>query len=235
MAIPITKDFELPSRGRLYGKDIKWKNQLRSPRLCDRGFGDIIQKNKLQASILDKTIVEPLGMSTYDLHPADFIYLNFIQRQLLKGAAPYKISVICKSCGKKHDLDIDVTDIKILPLKESGLSPMVVKVDDETEVTVTYATPRILDDIKAGVELFKEEYPNADGDIETQEYLRKVITHVNGARLTYTQATTFIQNLFLSAVEEIINASTTYEWGVQLLRKHRCDACGKMIAFNLPV
>lgn len=233
MAASITKEFKLPSCGILYGKAIKWENILRAPRLCDRGFGEIVRKNKLQASILDKTIVEPLGMSTYDLHPADFIYLNFIQRQLLKGDAPYKVEVICKSCGKKHSLDISIDSIEIKPL--TAYTEPVLTLQDGTEVTVTYTTPRILDSVQSAVEDFKEAYPEADTDVETQELLRKIIVKVNGEKMTYAQMTSFIQNLLITSVEEILEASITYDWGVQLLRKHKCDACGRNIMFNLPV
>lgn len=232
MGLKMTQEFELPSRGKCYDKEIKWRNILRAPKLKDRGFGDILKKNQIQASILDKTIEEDLGMSTYDLHPADFVYLNFIQRRLLKGDEPYKIRVKCRNCGKEDDVDIPLEEIEITTLKEYSHQEVMM---GDTKIVVRFATPRILDAVGQEVELFREEFPDAEGDLEMQEYLRKVIVSVDDKRLSYPQMTSFIQNLFLTTAEEILEKSLQYEWGMQLIRKHICSACGKVMTYNLPV
>ncbi|MCM1323011.1 MAG: hypothetical protein NC218_02395 [Acetobacter sp.] len=227
----------LPSNGKLYGDNVQWKNQLRAPRLKDRGLGDSTRKLKLQASILDKTFVQPLGMSAYDLHTADFLYLNMKQRQLSKGNSPYKVAVVCNACGKRHDIDIKFEDLEIKPLLEvPDLSYKMVGEEDMT-LELTYMTPRMVDESVEKAREFLEEYSETDlteDDLKTQELLRMLIKRVNGKILSVPQMTDFIQNMLIQDVDGIMNTVNDFDFGVQLIREFNCDKCGKKVKFLVP-
>ncbi len=232
----IMTEVSLPSNGKLYGEDVQWKNRLRAPRLKDRGFGDSTRKLKLQASILDKTLIQPLGMSAYDLHTADFLYLNMRQRQLSKGDAPYKVAVICNGCGTRHELSIKFEDLEVkrleAPLKLSY------KTMEDDELELTYLTPRMLDDCVDNANAYKEEYPECDlsfEDLKTQELFRFVIKKVNGQKLTYAEMTNFISNLLTEDISGIFNVLDSYDFGVQLVQEFKCTNCRKKIRYTIPV
>ena len=231
----IIEEVQLPSKGLVYDKEIAWKNRLRAPRLCDKGLGDMTRKNQLQANILDKTLVESLGISAYDLHYADFIYLNFKQRQLTMGNKPFKIQVKCSNpkCQVLHKLDIDLSeiDIKFLEEKPEYLYTTL----DGDEIEYTFATPRIFDDAKVNSEEFKETYPETEVDTQFQELLRLLIKRVNGGKKTYSQMTAFISNLYMSDIMEILNNATNVDFGLNLDKSIKCPNCGKRIDFTIPV
>lgn len=231
----IITEISLPSKGLIYNKNIQWQNQLRAPRLKDKGLADTTRKLKLQANILDNTIVQPLGISAYDLHVADFTYLNMRQRQLSKGATPYKVLVKCKGCGKTHKISIDLSTLEIKTLKD--VSDFKFTTLDNDIVTYTFLTPRILDDAVTNAIAFGEEYPDTDLDessLKTQEFLRLLIKEVNGTKLTYARMTDFISSMYLDDVDTLISLAQTFDWGIQLLQEFKCS-CGKQIIYEVPV
>lgn len=229
----IIEEVSLPSCGLVYDKEINWNNRLRAPRLCDKGIGDMTRRNKLQAGILDKTLLEPLGISAYDLHSADFLYLNFKQRILSKGNKPYKIKIKCAKCGHENLIDFDLSKLSITRLKEKPTYEYT-GIDEKT-YTLNFFTPRILDDAREKANDFKEKYPDSDQDVYIQELLRLVIKAVDGREYTYSQMTGIISDLYLEDVDGIITEASKAGFGIDLRQETKCEGCGRMIPFNLPV
>lgn len=232
----IITEFELPSKGLVYGKEVKWKNRIRAPRLSDKGIGDTTKINLLQANILDKTILEPLGISAYDLHSADFLYLNLVQRLLAKGNKPYRIHAVCpnRRCNNDNVIDFDLTQLNPKYLEEAPKYEY--KTLDDNVIEYTYLTPRAFDEIRESVIDFKETYPEADTDINTQEILRKIIVRVDGKKPTYSQMTEYIQSLQISDVDELLTLVMTPDFGLNLNKqKCKCTKCGKTFEYDLPV
>lgn len=230
----IITEFELPSRGLVYGKEVKWKNRIRAPRLSDKGIGDTTKLNLLQATVLDKTILEPLGISAYDLHSADFLYLNLVQRLLSKGKKPYKIHSICPKCKTENSIDFDLTQLNPVVLKEKPKYEYTTL--DDNVIEFTYLTARAFDEIRENVLEFKETYPETDTDVNTQEILRKIIVRVDGNRPTYSQMTEFIQSLQISDIDELLTQVFHPNFGLDLTKnKHKCSKCGKVFEYDLPV
>lgn len=230
----IITEISLPSKGLVYGKEVQWQNQLRAPRLKDRGLADTTRRFKLQANILDNTLVQPLGISAYDLHTVDFTYLNMRQRQLSKGAAPYKILVKCSNCGKLHKVDVDLANLEIKTLKEKPNYMFEASSGDVIEYT--FITPRILDDSIVNALAFREEYPDCDlddGTLKTQEFLRLIIKTINGKKLTYAQLTNYISEMYIDDIENILKKSESADWGIQFRQELKCD-CGKTIIYDVP-
>lgn len=229
----LIEEVVLPSKGLVYDKEIKWSNRLRAPRLCDRGIGDLTKKNKLQASILDKTLLEPLGMSAYDLHTADFLYLNFMQRQIAKAGQPYKIKIKCEHCGAEQLVDFDLKELKVNYLAEKPEYRF--KTLSGEEIEYTFLTPRKIDEAKEAAELYREEYPEADQDVELQELLRSVILKVDGVKPTHSQMTDFINNMYIEDSDSFLERLMTINFGLDLQQTAKCTKCKKTIKFILPV
>ena len=229
----LIEEVVLPSKGLVYSQEIKWKNRLRAPRLCDRGIGDLTKKNKLQASILDKTLLEPLGMSAYDLHTADFLYLNFMQRQIAKAGQPYKIKLKCSHCNSEQIVDFDLKNLKITYLSEPPKYTYTTLSGEEIEYT--YLTPRKIDEAQEAAEQYKEEFPEAEQDVGLQELLRSVILKVDGIKPTHSQLTEFIKNLYIEDSDRLLEQLMNINFGLDLNQSVKCPKCGKTIKFILPV
>lgn len=231
----LIEEFTLPSKGLVYDKEIKWQNRIRAPRLKDKGIGDLTKKNKLQAGILDKTILEPLGISAYDLHTADFLYLNFKQRHLSSASKPYKVRVKCPFCQTQQDLDVDLGNIKINYLQEKP-SYEFTTMDGET-LKYTYLTPRKIDEAQEAADLFKEEYPETDQDVQLQELLRAVIVSIDGVKPTHSQMIDFISNMYIEDSEKFLTELTTVNFGLDLNQSAKCSNpnCNRPFNYILPV
>ena len=230
----IITEVSLPSKGLIYNKEMTWQNQLKAPRLRDRGLADTTRKFKLQSNILDNTLVQPLGISAYDLHTADFIYLNMRQRQLSKGSAPYRILVKCKNCSKLHKVEVDLSDLPVVVLENKP------KLEYETRsgeiVHYTFVTPRVIDNADINAKLFREEYPDIELDeeaLKTQEFLRLIIQDIDGKKLTKAMMTDFIQSMYIEDTDELFNIATQANFGVQFRKELECD-CGKTVVFDIP-
>lgn len=231
----ITVSVALPSQGKLYGKEIQWQNELRAPRLRDRGLGSSTKKLKLQSSILDKTLLQPLGISTYDLHTADFVYLNLMQRQLSKGYAPYKINLKCPHCKKTFVLDFQLETLPVKPLTAAPEYKYTTR--DGHELELTFVTPRMLDECVDKATDFMTEYPDTDlafEDLKTRELLRFIIKTVDGERLTYARMTQFLDDLYSDDADDILQTVNTFDFGVQFKQETICDNCGKKIVYLVP-
>ena len=228
----LIEEVSLPSRGLVYATEVKWNNQLRAPRLADKGIGDLTKKNKLQAGILDKTLMEPLGISAYDLHTADFLYLNVRQRLLSKGNKPYKVKVKCSRCGFEHVIDINLAELEVKQLKEKP--DYTFKTLDEKVIEYKYLTPRAFDDARDAADQYKEDFPDADQDVYLQELLRRIIVTIDGVKPTHSQMTGLINNLYISDVDDLLAKVMNVEFGVVLDRSMKCT-CGKKIEYTIPV
>lgn len=234
----IVTEVILPSNGKLYSPEVAWRNQLRAPRLRDSGFGDTTRKLKLQASILDKTLIQPLGMSTYDLHTADFVYLNYVQRKLSKGGLPYRVAIKCPFCGEEFNVDVPLEELEIKQLEEAP--HLTYKTLEDKELVLTYITPRMLDESIVRAADFKSTYKETeldDGALRTQELLRFVIRSVDGRVLTEPQMTQFIQDLYKDDIDDIFNTVNDFDFGLQTLKEVECKnrRCQKKVKYRVPV
>lgn len=234
----IVTEVTLPSNGKLYSPEVAWRNQLRAPRLRDSGFGDTTRKLKLQASILDKTLIQPLGMSTYDLHTADFVYLNYVQRKLSKGGQPYVVSVKCPNCGRVFNVSVPLEDLEVKPLEE--VPDLEYTTLDGQKLKLMYITPRMLDESIEKAADFANTYKDTDldeGTLRTQELMRFIIRRVDGNMLTEAQMTQFIQNLYQEDITNIFDVVNDFDFGLQTVRTVQCEnrRCKKDILYRVPV
>lgn len=235
----ITCEVRLPSNGKLYGGNIQFKNELRAPRLRDRGLGSSVRANKLQADILDKTLVQPLGMSTYDLHTADFVYLNWMQRRLSKGNQPYKISVTCPHCGTKNVVSVDLTTLPVKVL-DSAPAPKKFTTLDGHEVVLKYITPRMLDDSVDKAQEYLSEYPEcglSQALVESIEFGALLIDTIDGESLTEITKFDFVSNMYQDDFDKMFALAAEVDWGVQLSQTTVCQnsRCRKQVRFTVPV
>ena len=225
----LIEEFSLPSEGKIYKTEIKWENRIRAPRLCDKGIGDLSKKNKIQAGVLEKCILEPLGINPYDLHSSDYTYLNLKQRMAAKGSK-MMLDIRCQ-CGNHQEEEIDLNEVKIVKPKLPFDLNYTMATGEEIELR--YFTPRILDQIKDNVSRFKEDYPDATQDVSLQETCRAIIVSVDGEKLPYSQMTNFLLNSYEVDLINMIDKVLSTNFGPVLIQKRRCSECKNLITFSI--
>lgn len=226
----LIEEVSLPSEGKIYEKEIKWKNQIRAPRLCEKGIGDLTRKRKLQANVLKKCLQEDLGIDPYDLHTSDFVYLNLRQRMAARGNE-MDLTLVCQSCGARSPITVDLSKLNIT--KPKLPFDLIYKTADDHEIKLRYFTPRILDDIKQAVEDFKEQFPEADQNISLQETCRAIIVTVDGEKKTFTQMTHFLLNCYEIDLIRMIDKAAATNFGPQLIQRKKCPNCGEEIVYSV--
>lgn len=226
----LIEEVHLPSEGVIYKTQIEPDNRIRAPRLSDRGIGDLSRKNRIQADVLNKTLLNPLGMDAYDLHISDFTYLNLRQRMAAKGSE-MDLTVRCGHCGFTENITVDLSELRINPAKTPFDLTYTMKTGEELELR--FFTPRILDSIRTNIDKFKDQFPEATQDISLQETCRALIVSVNGETKTYSQMTSFLLNSYEVDLVAIIDKAAATNFGPVLTQRRKCSKCGQEIVYSV--
>ena len=229
----LIQEFSLPSKGKIYQGEVRAEGRIRAPRLCDKGIGDLSRRNKIQAEVLNKTILDPgLGIDAYDLHVGDYTYLNLIQRIVSRGK-DMKLTVTCPYCGATKEITIDLSEVKINPPK----LPLDLTYETRSgdRIQLRFYTPRLLDNIRYNTEKFKEDFPDATQDVGLQESARALIVSVNDEKLTYSQMTNYLLNSYEMDLIDMVEKAVNTGFGPVLVQSTTCSnrACRKKITFSI--
>ena len=225
----LKEEFNLPSKGKIYGKEITANYIIRAPRLCDKGIGDLSRRNKIQASVLKKCLDPTPEIDPYDWHTSDFTAANMAQRMAARGK-DMVLKLRC-DCGNEQIETIDLSTIKITQPKLPFDLTYTTKEDKKVELR--FFTPRILDDIRSNIEDFKEQFPEADHDIGLQETCRALIVSVDGTKMPYSQMTNFLMNCYEVDLYGMIEKATATNFGPVLIQKRKCQKCKREIVFSI--
>lgn len=226
----LKEEFKLPSGGEIYKTKIESQYTIRAPRLSDKGIGDISRKNKIQAGVLEKCLEPKPALSPYDWHTSDFTAANLAQRMAAKGK-DMELLLNCQHCGNSQKVTIDLSTIKIT--KPKLPFNLEYELSSGQKLELRFFTPHILDDIRANIETFKEDFPEATQDLGLQETCRALIVSVDGEKLTYSQMTTFLLDCYEVDLVGIIDKVTATNFGPVLIQKRKCKKCGVDIVFSV--
>lgn len=225
----LKEPFNLPSDGKIYGKEVTAEYTIRAPRLKDKGIGDLRFRNKIQSECLKKCLEPTPEVDPYDWHTSDFTAANLAQRMVARGKN-MPLLVKC-TCGHQEEIEVDLSTLKInrpkLPLD----------LEYETRsgdiVQLRFFTPRILDSIKVNIDKFKEEYPEATQDLSLQETCRAIIVSVNGEKLPYSQMTNYLLESYEVDLNGMVDKVFSTNFGPVLIQTRNCSKCKKLLTFSV--
>lgn len=226
----IAEDFELPSKGKVYGMPFDPHVKLKSMTIRDemKRTSQNATPHRNLCEIIDGCLITKLPLSCYDLCIGDYEYLLHKLRIVTYGAE-YKMVVGCPHCTAVHETKVSLDDLK---LKEYKLEDVTNGLNFELpvskrKITLRLETPRILDAIDSQVkEIKKKEKPNYDPtDLVT---LQENIDLVDGIKLSYIELQNFINQLGARDANFILNRIQKVNAliGIDTSLDVTCSTCG---------
>jgi predicted RNA-binding Zn-ribbon protein involved in translation (DUF1610 family) len=228
----IGEGMELPSKGKIYGKDkINSHVELRSMTARDemKRLAPSTSQFKVLADIIEGCMIEKPNMHVYDLALGDYEYLLHRLRIVTYGDA-YKIVLRCPYCGEEietiaHLEELEIKDFDFTKFEEARTITLP---RSGHTVTLKFQTPRMLDEVENKTKEMRRKYKNADISFDLFILLSTVIDTVDGAKLDAIKLEGFINKLPALDMTKIVNSIDTLNSLIGIDNKLvvDCPKCG---------
>ncbi len=197
---------ELPSKGKIYKENINPVVHLRTMTTEEemRRLSPTDYPYKVLCSIIDDCLVEPIGISSYDMCLGDYQYLLHRLRVVTYGSE-YPSSSFCPVCGRINKVILNLDELKILPFDEQEIEDILnlelpVK---GSKIKLRFTTPRDLDEITKEEKEFQEANPDNEVNINYLLQLKHSIDTVDGRRLDKIKLDVFLRQLAMKDTNAI--------------------------------
>lgn len=203
----IAETYTLPSQAKLYKQGVSSIVKMRS--MTTEHEQQRTSKTdypyKMLSDIIDDCIVDPIGMSAYDMHIGDYQFLLHKLRSVTYGSQ-YKMNTRCKHCGCVTPETVDLDTLPIIPYTDDILKyfefdlPVL-----KDHIRIRFQTPRSLDAIKHQVLEYKRKGGTKDPTLTYT--LVSLIESVNGNKLDVIQLEDYVANMPMMDTNTIISYS----------------------------
>lgn len=178
----IKEDFELPSKGLIYGKKFDPHFTLRSMTVEDemKRLSPTDYPYRQMSEIIESCMETKFPIPVYDLCIGDYTYMLHKLRVVTYGPE-YKIRVGCPHCGSVDDYTISIDDLEIFKYDKSieELKSVELPVTGYT-VKLKFQTPRDIDRITEKAKEMREQFPEMKGDPIYLLTLQSMIDTIDG-------------------------------------------------------
>ena len=204
----IAEDYELPSKGLIYGQQVDPHIELRSMTARDemKRLSPTTTQFKKLADIIEGCLIEKPKVKVYDMALGDYEFLLHKLRIVTYGP-DYKMSLRCPFCGEAFENVADLEQLRVLDFdqeKFESLRTFVLPISGDT-VSVKFQTPRSLDEIESKTKELKRKFREADIEFNLLVLLQSVLDEVNGTKLDPTKAEAYINKLAAKDMVKIVN------------------------------
>lgn len=227
----IANEYELPSKGQLYSQDVKSYVKLRSMTTAEemKRLNHSDRPYSSMAEIIDDCMVEPIGISSYDLCIPDYQFLLHKLRIVTYGPN-YKVETTCPWCKTPAKSTVNLEALyltefdKELYDKYSEFDLPVTK----KRIKLRMQTPRILDDIYTKTKDERRKNPGMTGDPAFLFTLEALIDEIDGRKPEQFKIVPFIQKLPMADTNYILKAAQKINnsFGLESSFMHVCPTCG---------
>ena len=224
----IAEDYTLPSKGKVYGKEINPHIRLRSMTTREEvrrlNHSDKIYKNL--CDVIDDCLVEKPGISTYDMCLGDYQFLLHKIRVVTYGPQ-YKTSIVCPFCGCTNERTINLEDVEVKEYSEELNKYLEFDLPKTGKhIKLKLQTPRILDEIEARAKELRKKQPQ--GEPAFLLSLQSMIDTVDGQKLNVLQLEDFVGSLPMLDAQYILRHSEKVNdmMGVDTRVQDTCTVCG---------
>lgn len=226
----ISEQYRLPSNGEIYNISVDPEINLRSM-TTEEEMKRLSRSNNIYRNIceiIDDCIINDIGISSYDMCLADFQFLVYKLRTVTYGK-DYQIESACPFCGCKNSLTVNLdsldTSNNIEELEK--YSSLQLPTTGDT-LSLTFQTPRILDQNQSELKSFMDKIKNKDLDLSIVFTIKNAITLINGRSPDPITIMDWIRKLPMKDTNYILNYLDKLNNCVFIDTKieHECDICG---------
>lgn len=232
----------LPSLGKIYKKEINSRVHLRSMTTEEemRRLSHTEYPYQSLCSIIDDCLIEPIGMSAYDLYIGDYQYLLHKLRVVTYGPE-YPSYSICPICGRVNKSIMNLDDVKTLEFNEEEYNE-ILKFElpvTKKNIVIKYMTPRELDEISEEERKFNNEHPNNNVNINYLLNIRHSIDTVDGQLMDKIRLEQFIRKLPMRDTnliyQRMIKINEKVGIDTKIINKCANPKCGAEYATNFRI
>lgn len=230
----IAEGYELPSKGKIYSRDVNPHVELRSMTAYDelKRLSPSTTPLKTLSDIIEGCMIEKPAIHVYDMSLGDYEFLLHKLRVITYGGK-YNMTISCPNCGEIVDTTTNLEDLKIKEFDEKEFSShqTINLPKSKKTVVLNFTTPHILDDISLKSKEDRRRFKQTSIDFDTLEKIKFAIDTVNGSKLNDFELENFVKNLpamdmikILDAVDEMDSSI-----GVNNTIYVTCPKCGEEI------
>lgn len=236
----IAEDFELPSSGKVYAKQIESKIKLRSMTTEEemKRLGHSPYVYKMFSDMIDSCIVnkEEVKTSVYDMCLGDYQYLLYKLRTVTYGPE-YVVQSICPFCGKTNTISVNLDNLKVNRYKQSLEKALEIQLPRSKKlIKLKWQTPRMLDEIE---KLTREQNKNSADNIDSAILFNvmSLIDTIDGEAFDDTKKEIFVRKLPMADTNMIIQTAKKYmkSIGIDTTITHTCADCKNEYQLALPI
>ena len=230
----IAEGYTLPSKGKIYLKDLNPHIELRSMTAREemRRLSPSSTPLKTLADIIEDCCIEKPAVHVYDMSLGDYEFLLHKLRIVTYGE-DYKVALRCPECGemietiaKLGQLDVkefdedEVKNLQTFSLPKSGRI-----------ITLNFLTPHMVEEMEVRVKDMKRRYKSATIDFETLVRLLTNIDLIDGEKKNEHELETIVTNLPALDLQKILNNidKLNQKIGLDNILYLTCPKCGEEV------
>lgn len=234
----IAEEFTLPSKGKVYSKEVNANVKLRSMTTEEemRRLGHSPYIYKMFSDMIDDCLVEKPGISAYDMCLGDYQFLLYKLRTVTYGPE-YKVQSMCPQCGHINDLTVNLDSLKVKEFEESFNTSMEFQLPVSKKlIKLKWQTPRMLDD----VEKKTKESNSKSADTTESAVLFNVmslIDTIDGVTYDDTKKELFVRKLPMRDTNTILKKAEKglVTIGIDTNVQCNCSSCKQEYTLALPI
>lgn len=241
MSNEFTQVVKLPSQGLLNPEIPNGELTQRCMMVSDQKFlsGSSQSASSAIQQILQRTITTE-GFSVAKLTLSDTLYLLFKLRILSYGEM-YKFRTRCPECGKKIDVQVDLSELPVEILDEDYTDKLVVTLPHRKDTVYTkILTNEDMEEINKELKRRKRRSPEDDS-----EYILRIAFSIEKIELSepnkdgkkvltsLLEIERYISSLTDLDASAIISARDSVRYGISPIVEHICPECGEYIDLNV--
>lgn len=196
----------LPSQGKIYKGNVNPRVHLRSMTTEEemRRLAHTEYPYQTISSIIDDCLIEPIGISAYDMHIGDYQYLLHKLRTVTYGNE-YPSFSICPVCGRVNRTTLNLDNIPVIEFNEeefNNLLTLELPVSKHV-ITLNFTTPRDLDERDEEERKFNQANPTNTVNIRYLITLRQAISRVDDKLMDKVRLEQFLRKLTMKDTNAI--------------------------------
>lgn len=184
---------------------------------------------KVMSDIIDDCILDPIGISSYDMHLGDYQYLLHRLRVVTYGSE-YKVQSACPFCGKIDNYIIDLDSLEVQEFNKETFEKykFVDLPRSKKRIELKFQTPRMLDEIAARKKEALKRSPNMKGDPTFLFNVEALIKTIDGKVVDPVKLDQIVRSLQMADTNKILQygMKLNQEIGLKAIVETICSGCG---------
>lgn len=227
----IAEEYTLPSKGKVYEEKVNPIIKLRSMTTEEemKRLAPSERPYKNLCEIIDDCMVEPCGISSYDMCVADYQFLLHKLRIVTYGSN-YNTNSTCPYCGSYNEHNMNLDDLQVNELENDDIKKyMQFKLPRSGhEVTIRIQTPRMIDNVTFENNEMRRKSNGKSSDKTFILTLRSLIDTIDGKVVDPIKKENFIRQLPMMDTNYIMkHAQKLVEsFGLDTAVSNKCSMCG---------